>query len=267
MSFSVAGKTAIVTGAANGVGLAIARHLADAGANVMFADKDETRLRDEVGEVTDETSNIRYFAGDLREKLTIANLLSATLDAFDQVNILVNAARQVTTTSPLDPDDESMTVMLDQNLLSSLKLSQLVARRMIKQGKGSEKACIGTIVNLSSIAAQRTQSELMAFSVSCAALDQMTRSLAVSLAPERVRVNAVAFGSVMSASLQDHLKQHPDQREAILAATPQARIAGPTEVAEAVQFLASDSSAFVTGEILTVDGGRSLIDAVSTSLH
>ena len=267
MSFSVAGKTAIVTGAANGVGLAIARHLADAGANVMFADKDETRLRDEVGEVTDETSNIRYFAGDLREKLTIANLLSATLDAFDQVNILVNAARQVTTTSPLDPDDESMAVMLDQNLLSSLKLSQLVARRMIKQGKGSEKLCIGTIVNLSSIAAQRTQSELMAFSVSCAALDQMTRSLAVSLAPERVRVNAVAFGSVMSASLQDHLKQHPDQREAILAATPQARIAGPTEVAEAVQFLASDSSAFVTGEILTVDGGRSLIDAVSTSLH
>lgn len=267
MSFSVAGKTAIVTGAANGVGLAIARHLADAGANVMFADKDETRLRDEVGDATDETSNIRYFAGDLREKLTIANLLSATLDAFDQVHILVNAARQVTTSSPLDPDDESMSIMLEQNLLSSLKLSQLVARRMIKQGKGSEKLCIGTIVNLSSIAAQRTQAELMAFSVSCAAMDQMTRSLAVSLAPERVRVNAVAFGSVMSASLKDHLKQHPDQREAILAATPQGRIAGPTEVAEAVQFLASDSSAFVTGEILTVDGGRSLIDAVSTSLH
>ena len=267
MSFSVAGKTAIVTGAANGVGLAIARHLADAGANVMFADKDETRLRDEVGDATDETSNIRYFAGDLREKLTIANLLSATLDAFDQVHILVNAARQVTTSSPLDPDDESMSIMLEQNLLSSLKLSQLVARRMIKQGKGSEKPCIGTIVNLSSIAAQRTQTELMAFSVSCAAMDQMTRSLAVSLAPERVRVNAVAFGSVMSASLKDHLKQHPDQRETILAATPQGRIAGPTEVAEAVQFLASDSSAFVTGEILTVDGGRSLIDAVSTSLH
>ena len=138
---------------------------------------------------------------------------------------------------------------------------------MIKQGKDLEKPCIGTIINLSSIAAQRTQAELMAFSVSCAAMDQMTRSLAVSLAPKRVRVNAVAFGSVMSASLKDHLKEHPDQREAILAATPQGRIAGPTEVAEAVQFLASDSSAFVTGEILTVDGGRSLIDAVSTSLH
>ena len=268
MSFSVAGKTAIVTGAANGVGLAIARHLLDAGANVVFADKDESRLRDEVGALSNEGSNVRYFAGDLREKLTIANLLSATLDAFDKVDILVNAARQVTTSSPLDPEDESMSVMLDQNLLSSLKLSQLIARRMIKQGKDSEENCIGTIINLSNIAAQRTQSNLMAFSVSCAALDQMTRSLAVSLAPERVRVNAVAFGSVMSASLQDNLREHPEYREAILAATPQGRIAGAREVAEAVQFLASDSSSFVTGEILTVDGGRSLLDAVvSTSLH
>jgi len=77
----------------------------------------------------------------------------------------------------------------------------------------------------------------------------------------------VAFGSVMSASLQDHLREHPDHRDAIIAATPQGRIAGPTEVAEAVQFLASDSSSFVTGEILTVDGGRSLVDAVNTSLH
>ena len=267
MSFSVAGKTAIVTGAANGVGLAIARHLADAGANVMFADKDETSLRAELGDIVDDKGNIRYFAGDLRENLAVANLLSATLDAFDQVDILVNGARQVVRTSPLDPNDESMSVMLNQNLLSSLKLSQLVARRMIKQGKDSDKPCIGTIVNLSSIAAQLTQSDLMAFSVSCAALDQMTRSLAVSLAPERVRVNAVAFGSVMSASLQDYLRENPDHRDAILSATPQGRIAGPKEVAEAVQFLASDSSAFVTGEILTVDGGRSLIDAVSTSLH
>ena len=144
MSFSVAGKTAIVTGAANGVGLAIARHLLDAGANVVFADKDESRLRDEVGDLSDEGSNVRYFAGDLREKLTIANLLSATLDAFDKVDILVNAARQVTTSSPLDPEDESMSVMLDQNLLSSLKLSQLIARRMIKQGKDSEDCLLYT---------------------------------------------------------------------------------------------------------------------------
>ena len=267
MSFSVSGKTAIVTGAAYGVGLAIARHLADAGANVMFADMNEDRLRDEVGDQKDDDSNTRYFAGDLRQKLTVANLLSATLDAFDQVDILVNAARQVRTTDFLEPSDDSLPVMLDQNLLSGFRLSQLVARRMIKQGKDSEAACIGTIINLTSVASQRTQNDLMAFSVSCAALDQMTRSMAVSLAGERIRVNAVSFGSVMSASLQDHLRDNPDARDNILNATPMKRIAGANEVAEAVQFLASDSSSFVTGEILTVDGGRSLLDAVSAGAH
>lgn len=267
MSFSVSGKTAIVTGAANGVGLAIARHLADAGANVMFADMNEKRLREEVGEQTDDSSNVRYFAGDLREKLTIANLLSATLDAFDQVDILVNAARQVRTTDFLELDDDSLPNMIDQNLMSGFRLSQLVARRMIKQGKESEKACIGTIINLTSIAAHRTQADLMAFSISCAALDQMTRSMAVNLAGERIRVNAVAFGSVMSASLRDHLRENPAARDSIMSATPMNRIAASTEVAEAVQFLASDSSSFVTGEVLTVDGGRSLLDAVTTATH
>ena len=77
MSLSVAGKTAIITGAANGVGLAIARHFIEQGANVMLADRDEARLADEVGQAEEERGQARYFAGDLREKLTVANLLSA----------------------------------------------------------------------------------------------------------------------------------------------------------------------------------------------
>ena len=122
MSFSIAGKTAIVTGGANGIGLAIGRHFADAGANVMFADMDEKRLLEELGEQADD-SNIRYFAGDLREKLTIANLLSATLDAFDQVDILINGARQVIPSDPLDMEDDSVRTLLNQNLMPALRLS------------------------------------------------------------------------------------------------------------------------------------------------
>lgn len=266
MSFSIAGKTAIVTGAAYGIGLAIGRRFAEAGANVMFADMDEKKLTDELGEQVDE-GNVRYFAGDLREKLTIANLISATIDAFDQVDILVNGARQVIPSDPLDTDDDSVQTLLNQNLISALRLSQVVAKRMIKQAGDSEEGPAGSIINLSSIAARRTHPDLLAFSVSTAALDQMTRSLAVAYAPNRIRVNAIALGSVMSASLQSTLKDNMDFRQDIENHTPLSRIAAPTELAETAQFLASDAAGFITGQILTIDGGRTLLDPVAAPAH
>ncbi len=266
MSFSIAGKTAIVTGSANGIGLAIGRHFADAGANVMFADMDEKRLSEELGEQADD-SNIRYFAGDLREKLTIANLLSATLDAFDQVDILINGARQVIPTDPLDTDDDSVRTLLNQNLMPALRLSQLVAKRFIKQAVGDDENPAGSIINLSSIAARRTHPDLMAYSVSTAALDQMTRSLAVALAPNRIRVNSIALGSVMSASLQSTLKENRDFRDDIEKHTPLTRIAAPNELVETAQYLASDAAGFMTGQILTIDGGRTLLDPVAAPAH
>ncbi len=265
MSFSIAGKTAIVTGGANGIGLAIGRHFADAGANVMFADMDEKRLVEELGEQA-EDGNIQYFAGDLREKLTIANLLSATLDAFDQVDILINGSRQVIPSDPLDPEDDSVRILLNQNLMPALRLSQVVAKRMIKQATDDENPA-GSIINLSSIAARRTHPDLMAYSVSTAALDQMTRSLAVALATNRIRVNSIALGSVMSASLQSTLKENRDFRDDIEKHTPLARIAAPTELTETAQYLASDAAGFITGQILTIDGGRTLLDPVAAPAH
>ncbi len=268
MSFSIAGKTAVVTGAANGVGLAIARHFVKIGANVMFADMDEARLADEVGENDDTDGTAAYFAGDLREKLTIANLLSATIDRFDRVDILVNASRQMVASDPLNADDDAMSMLLEQNLMTSLRVTQVFARRMIKQAaKDDDAGPAGSIINLSSIAARRTQPELLAYSVSSAALDQLTRSMAVALAPERIRVNAIALGSVMSASLKEVLSDDDEMRDEIVASTPLARIASPAELADAAQFLASGGSGFVTGQILTVDGGRTLVDAAVAPAH
>lgn len=233
----------------------------------MFADMDEARLEEEVDPDPDRAAR---FAGDLRERLTLANLMSATIDAFDRVDILVNASREVVVSDPLSPTDDAVQDLLEQNLMTSLRLSQLAAKRMIAQAEEAsedDKRPAGSIINLSSIAARRTHPQLLAFSVSSAALDQLTRSLAVALAQHRIRVNAVAFGSVMSSSLKHTLREQSDYRENIVEHTPLQRIASPNEVAETVHFLASEGSAFMTGQILTVDGGRTLLDPVSAPAH
>jgi 7-alpha-hydroxysteroid dehydrogenase len=278
MSFSLDGKTAIVTGAAHGIGLAIARHFVARGANVMFADMDEEALTHEVGEEAARGTNIAMFAGDLRQKLAQANLLSYTIDAFDRVDILVNASRMLKLSDPLKLDEDCVEEMLSQNLMTALRLSQTTARRMIAQAEASQDAMdaaergdgplqSGVIINLSSIAAQRTHGQLLGYSIACAAVDQMTRSLAVSLAPKGIRVNAIAIGSVLSGSLQSILRETPEYRDLIIAATPMGRIAPAQEVVETVHYLASDAASFVTGQIVSIDGGRSLIDAAHASAH
>ena len=267
MTFSIAGKTAIVTGAANGVGLAIGRHFVSEGANVVFADMDEERLGAELGSADVEPERYRSFACDLRKKLSINNLLSMTIDSFERVDILVNASRQIMTSDPLDPKEDQVETLLNQNLMTSLRLTQAISKRMMKQAEGDDEGPVGSIINLSSIAARRANPDLLGYSISTAALDQMTRSMAVALAPNRIRVNAVAFGSVMSSSLKHQLKSNEEYRSDIIDHTPLGRIAGPGEVSDAVQYLASDASSFVTGQIITVDGGRTLIDPVEAPAH
>lgn len=269
MSFSIAGKTAIVTGAANGIGLAIARHFIAKGANVVCADIDEPRLVEELGVAAEAEGQVRLFAGDLCEKLCVANLLSTAIDAFDRIDILVNAARQIMPSDPLDAEDDTLDVMLRQNVGTSVKVSQAVARKMIAQAEtdGETDEPTGSIVTLSSIASQRTRPDLMAYSVASAALDQATRSLALALAPYRIRVNGVSFGSVMSMSLKKALKEHPDWRGQIAQGTPLGRVAEASELAETVQFLASEASGFMTGQIVTVDGGRTLLDPIAAPAH
>lgn len=151
--------------------------------------------------------------------------------------------------------------------MTSLRLSQQVAKRMMKQAEEQPDGPVGSIINLSSTVASHTQSDLMGYSIASAALNQMTRSMALALAPHRIRVNAVAFGSVMSASLKASVAENREWRDDIRSHTPLGRIASPGELVEAVQFLAAESSSFVTGEVLVVDGGRSLLDAVSAPAH
>ena len=266
MSFSIAGKTAIITGAANGVGLAIARHFLANGANVVLADKEEAKLKSEFEDDAGDDERVFAFGCDIREALSQANLISATVDRFERVDFLVNASRQVIETDPLDPKDDSLDVMLKQNLLASLNLSRTVAARMIKQAEDPEEETVGgSIVNLTTIAARRSRPTLMGYSIAAAAADQMTQNLALSLAPHGIRVNSVATGSIMSAAMIERMKSDETLREKVIESTPLGRIAATSEVAEAVQFLCSDAASFITGQILTVDGGRSILDPVASA--
>ncbi len=264
MTLVISGKTAIVTGAAHGIGLAITRHFLDRGVRVMCADLDEEKLEAEFGESAREDGPARYFAGDLCQKLTVNNLLSATADAFEHIDILVNAARTFQTNDALDPSGEALDQMLTQNMRGALRMSQMTAKRMIAlaEKEGRTTGEVGCIVNVSSLAGSRSRPETLAYSVACAAQDQATRSLAVALAPHRIRVNAISFASVMSASLQATLKDHPDWRDEIVAGTPLGRIAPASDIVDTVQYLASPGAAFVTGQTIQIDGGRSLIDPV-----
>jgi 7-alpha-hydroxysteroid dehydrogenase len=221
MSKLLEGKTAIITGAANGIGLAIAKHFVQNGANVMMADIDEEKLESEVNLLSKDYPQAKSFTGDLRQKLCLANLLSATIDEFERVDILINASRQVMPSNSLDPKEDCFEALFQQNVLSNLRLSQIVARRMIHQKEDSheDSSVAGTIVNLSSIASERTHPDLLAYSVSCAALNQMTRSLAVSFAKDGIRVNAIAIGSVQSASLTEVLLEDPELKDSMEKAT------------------------------------------------
>ncbi len=254
MAANISGKSVIVTGAANGVGLAIARLFVANGANVLLADMDEDKLDTEVEALGE---NAASFAGDLREKLTVNNLMAATIDAFDRVDILVNASRQVLPSDPFATNDDSFETMMHQNATVNMRICQAVAKRMIAQKE------VGAIVNLSSIAAQDCVPESIGYSVASAALDQLTRSLAVAYAPHNIRVNAVALGSVMSGSLQAIVAEDEDLRDEVIAATPIGRIGEADEAAQAALFLASPCASFITGQILAVDGGRSLLDRMT----
>ena len=202
------------------------------------------------------------------EKLTLANLVSATIDAFDRIVILVNAHRMVQPCDPMTVGEDLLSDMLRENMISGLRLSQMVAKRMVAQAEDGDRDALqnGAIVNVSSLAASWPTPQMLAYSISSAAQAQATRSLAVALAPKRIRVNGEAFASIRSNVLQQKLREDGDLRERMIAATPLGRIAGAEELAATVQFLASDASSFVTGQILSVDGGRSLGDPLAPSV-
>ena len=264
MAISLAGKTAIVTTTIADAGQTIAQRLLEAGANVMLAvcnDKSASV------ELDGESDHWEHFAFTMQDRLCIQNLIAATVDRFGDIDVLVNGAQRISEPGLfLDLTTENFDSAFGDTVRSTFQLSQAVARKMIDL-TGDDDAPKGAIVNISSIAARRTVPELLAYSVSCAALDQLTRSMAASLAPKGIRVNAVALGGVLTDRLRTAFREDDNLRDDMLAVTPMGRLADTEEAAETALFLASEHASYITGQIVSVDGGRTLLDPLASPIR
>ncbi len=260
------GKSVIVTGAARGVGLAVAERLIDEGARVMLTDLDEAKLKEVRAKLGEANARIARFTCDVSQKFGVNNLLAATLAAFDRIDAVITTTQDFERADPMTLSVEALDRVMASNVRAAFLLSRTAAERMLQRAeKAGEEQATGSIVHISSLSGQLPAPEIAAYAISCAALDQLTRSMAAALAPRGIRVNGVAPGGVMTENLLRSLGSAPELRQAILTGTPLGRIGEAQEAAEAALFLASDKASFITGQILTVDGGRSVLDPLAVA--
>jgi len=244
------GKVAIITGGARGIGLAIAKRYVAEGANIVIADVDAA-----AGEAAAHAlgEGCRFKATDVGDAQQAQSLINDAVAAFGALDILVNNAGIVHAADFLDLKEADFDRVLRVNLKGAFLVGQAAARRMVDEAKAGRPA--GTIINMSSVNAVLAIPNQVPYCVSKGGIAQLTKVMALSLAPYGIRVNAIGPGSIMT----DILKSVATDREAkrrLLSRTPLGRIGEPDEVAAIALFLASDDSAYITGQTVYADGGR-----------
>jgi NAD(P)-dependent dehydrogenase (short-subunit alcohol dehydrogenase family) len=244
-------RVAIVTGAARGIGFAIAKRYLAEGAKVVIADVNVTAGEAAAGAL--DRDKCRFVAADVGDARSVERLISETCNAFGGIDILVNNAGIVHGADFLDISEADFDRVLRVNLKGAFLAGQAAAKRMVAQVKAGRPP--GAIINMSSINAVVAIPNQVPYCVAKGGLNQLTRVMALSLAPYGIRVNAIGPGSIMT----DILKAVATDREAkrkLLSRTPIGRIGEPEEIASVAVFLASAEASYLTGEIVYADGGR-----------
>ncbi|HEY2228875.1 MAG TPA: SDR family oxidoreductase [Xanthobacteraceae bacterium] len=244
-------KVAIVTGGARGIGLAIVRRYVAEGAKVVIADIDAAAGAAAANELG--PTNCRFIAADVGKVGDAENAVAAACDAFGRLDILVNNAGIIHAADFLDLQEADFDRVLRVNLKGAFLTGQAAARRMVAQVQAGKAP--GTIINMSSINAVVAIANQLPYCVSKGGLDQLTKVIALGLAPYGIRVNAIGPGSIMT----DILKSVATDREArrrLLGRTPLGRIGDPEEIAAIAVFLAGADASYVTGQTIYADGGR-----------
>jgi glucose 1-dehydrogenase len=244
-------RVAIVTGGANGIGLAIARRFVAEGARVVIADIDAAAGEAAARVLGDK--NCRFVATDVGNAGSAAEVVEETCCAFGDLDILVNNAGVTHGADFLDLAEADFDRVLRVNLKGTFLVGQVAARRMVAQVNAGKPP--GAIINMSSINAVVAIANHAPYCASKGALDQLTKAMALALAPHGIRVNAIGPGSIMTDILKA-VATDKNAKRAILARTPLGRIGEPDEIAGIAVFLASKDASFISGETIYADGGR-----------
>jgi NAD(P)-dependent dehydrogenase (short-subunit alcohol dehydrogenase family) len=245
-------KVAIVTGGARGIGYAIARRFLEDGARVVIADKDEDSGSQAVQDLG-AYGAVRFVACDVGERLDVHNLVAATVDAFGGVDALINNAGMLVKGEFLDLEEADFDRVIRTNLKGAFLCGQAVARHMVE--RVAEGGAPGSIVNMSSVNAVFAIANQVPYSVSKGGINQLTKVMALALAPHGIRVNAIGPGSIMTDMLGSVMND-AEARTRILSRTPLGRIGEPSEIASIAAFLVSDDASYITGQTIYADGGR-----------
>lgn len=246
-------KVVIVTGAAQGLGLACAERFINEGAKVLMVDRQEEKLKKEIDRLG---TNARAYVSDLvnyTEKKA-AELVAVAVDHFGAVDVLVNNAGILRTAEFVEFPEAMFDETLNINLRTPFLIGQAVARQMIKQGRG------GYVVNMSSVNSELAIPTAVAYAVTKGGMKQLTAVMAVSLAKHNIRVNAIGPGTILTDLVRETTMTNAASRNAILARTPIGRLGDPAEVASVASFLASEDASYILGQTIFVDGGRMIVN-------
>jgi NAD(P)-dependent dehydrogenase (short-subunit alcohol dehydrogenase family) len=254
ISYGLGGRVCIVTGGAQGIGEACARRFAREGAKTVIAD-----VNDERGQALARELNGLYVHCDVGEKAQVDALVAQAISAYGRIDVLVNNAGIFKSAEFLAVTEADFDAVLRVNLKGAFLVGQAVAREMAKAGQRKtldERACNGAIINMSSVNAVLAIPEISSYNVSKGGINQLTRVMALALADHRIRVNAVAPGTIATELAAKAVLTSEAAKNRIMSRTPMKRLGQAQEVADTVAWLASDAASYITGEIVVVDGGR-----------
>jgi len=241
------GKVAVVVGGTSGIGRAIAHGFAQAGADVVPTSRRAEQVDTAAREIEQFGRRSLRVTSDVSDIESLRRVLSETVATFGKVDILVNSAGRTKRAPTVDFPEDDWNAIIDTNLTGTLRACQVFGKHMLERESGS-------IINIASLSTFVALLEVAAYSASKAAVGSLTKSLAVEWSSRGVRVNAIAPG-VFRTALNHKLLDETERGREFRMRTPMRRFGNVDELAGAAIFLASDAASFVTGEILTVDGG------------